>query len=445
VTGSGVDACFTPVGEALERLEGAVSPLVGIVRQTMATMHAPDETGLANAACELAPAAGTIGSATVEYGSGAHSDGVRARAAAIGEALERYCGMFTPPGRLRVTSSRELGDEAVCPARFALFHPTQLSTPGFPFVGFTPGTRTAFVEGVSLADGSRAFLPAQLVFLGRLTPELRPIAYSTTSGLACGPSRSEATLAALFELVERDAVMLAWNARVSLPLLDWSGSVAQESVERHFFAPTGLRYSVLDGSLFLGIPVAIAVLHGPPGSRAALAIGAGCAATIEEAWLKALSESFGVYRWLCMEIASAPDRPPPRPEEVRTFDQHMLYFADEERAALASFLDASTERSRLDDVPSLPGSTPRAQVDSIVGTLARHGISAYATDVTTPDVRSLGLHVVRVLAPEACALDVWHAARFLGGPRLRSAAREAGLATAPLELDDVNPHPHPFP
>ena len=436
---------FTPLADALERLEVAVSPLVGIVRQTVSTMHATDETGLANSACELAPTAATLGSATVEFGSGAHSDPARARAAAIGEALERYCGMFTPTDRLRVSTARELGRAAVDPSRFALFHPTQLATPGFPFVGFSSRTRTAFVEGFSLQDGSAVHLPAQLVFLGRVAPALRPIGYSTTSGLACGPTPTEAILSALLELVERDAVMLAWNATVSLPLLDWSGSDREEAVERRFFAPTGLRYAVLDGSRFLGIPVAIGVLHGPPGSRAALAVGGGSAATIQEAWLKALSESFGVYRWLCMEIASAPERPLAHAEEVRTFEDHMLYFADEGRAALASFLDASRERTALDDVPPLEGGTPREQLDAIVQRLARHEISAYAVDVTTPDVRSLELHVFRVVAPELCPLDVWHAARFLGGPRLRTAALEAGLASAPVELADVNPHPHPFP
>ena len=77
--------------------------------------------------------------------------------------------------------------------------------------------------------------------------------------------------------------------------------------------------------------------------------------------------------------------------------------------------------------------------------LAEHGVSAYATDVTTPEIRELGLHVARVVAPELCALDVVHLARFLGGRRLYNAAHEAGLLQAPLELPDLNRLPHPFP
>ncbi len=436
---------FTPLSVALERLEDAVSPLVGIVRQTMRTMHAPDETRLPNSACDLASARRTLGVTAVEYGSGADRDESGARAAAIGEALERYCGMYVPPERVRVATARALGDAAVDPARFGLFRDDQLARPGFPFAPFTLDTRTTFVEGESLEDGSSVQLPAEVVYLGRVAPGPRPIAYSTTSGLACGPTRDEACLAALLELVERDAVMLAWNNRLSLPLLEWSDDPGAVDLEHDYFEPTGLRYSVLDGCAFLGVPVAISVLHGPPGSRAALALGAGCASTVQRAWLKALSESFGVYRWLGMELASAPEAPLPSAAEVKTFDQHMLYYADEERARLASFLDASSTRTALRDVRPLEGSTPREQIEAVLRRLARHGISAYAVDVTTPDVASLGLHVARVIAPELCQLDVWHEARFLGCTRLYTAACDVGLAPAPLEPADVNPHPHPFP
>jgi ribosomal protein S12 methylthiotransferase accessory factor len=68
-----------------------------------------------------------------------------------------------------------------------------------------------------------------------------------------------------------------------------------------------------------------------------------------------------------------------------------------------------------------------------------------APDVTSPDVRELGLTVTKVLAPELCALDVPHAARFLGGRRLYEAAAALGMRGDCLRETDVNPDPHPFP
>ena len=201
---------------------------------------------------------------------------------------------------------------------------------------------------------------------------------------------------------------------------------------------------MVDASCFLGVPTAISVLHGPAGSGAALSVGAASAARVEEAWLKAIAESFGVYRWLRQQAVTGAT-PPTDPDAIESFDDHMLFYASEKHAALAGFLDGSEERRPTSDVPGLQGSTPRAQIDEIVSRLAGRGLSAYAVDVTSPDVRELGLSVARVIAPELCALDVSHRARFLGGSRLLTAAQEIGLARSPLDVADLNPLPHPFP
>ena len=438
-------AGFTPLDEALRRLEGACSPVTGIVTHVVRTMHGADHASIPNHACRLASARRTLGGATVDYGSGAAESHARARAAALGEAVERYSATYLPTSRLLRTTARALGRRAVPPGRFALFHAAQLGHPSFPFASFTEDTELDFVEGVSLADGAPAFAPAALVFLRPPPSTGPPIAYPTSSGLACAPTAREAALAALLELVERDAVMLAWNARLSLPRIAWESDPIACTLADRFFDPAGLRYGVVSGSMFLHVPVAIAVVHGASGSGAALAVGAGCAADPRDAWLKALSESFGVHRWLGSVTAGAVDRPPPPPEQVQTFDDHMLFYARDEEARLAGFLDASPETCSLGDLPRLEGSTPEALLDELVARLARSGIGAYAFDVTSPDVRSLGLRVVRALAPELCQLDVSHTARFLGGERLYTAPRDAGLVPRRLRLADVNPHPHPFP
>ncbi len=445
MTTSLTDGPFTRVDDALPNLEEAVSPLVGIVTQTLSTTSTTDEACLPNCASELASARRTLGLATVDFGSGAHPEPARARAAAIGEALERYSALFVPEERVRTTTAAALGDAAVRPARFALFHPTQLADPRFPFVEFGEETPAPFVQGISLDDGSAAFLPAEIVYLGRPGTATCPIAYSTSSGLACAPTFTEAVLAALLEVVERDAVMLAWKCRLSLPLLDWGDDDVIRSYDQRYFGITGLPFSVLEGSGFLGVPVAIAVVHGFPTSGASLAVGAGAAATVAEAWLKAISEGFGVYRWLRQQTLALPEAAPPDPDRVETFDEHMLFYARPEQAELASFLDASDERRPTAAVRPLEGSTPMAQINAVCERLARHGVSAFAVDVTSPDVAALGVSVARVVAPELCALDVSHRARFLGGARLYTAAHEAGLAPRDLVLADLNTLPHPFP
>lgn len=436
---------FTSLADALALLDDAVSPIVGIVTRVTTFTAASDESRLPNATSEVASIRRLHGNATSPTGDGAHPDPLQARAAAIGEALERYSGLYIPTERLRLTTARALGRAAVPPSHFALFHPAQHADPKFPFVPFTDDTETHFVEGVSLVDGQRAYLPAQLVFMCPPRAATGQIGYATSSGLACAATFAEATLAALLELVERDAVMLAWRCRLSLPLLEWDGDAASEELERRYFRIAGLSYTVLDGSGFFDVPVAIGVLRGAPSSGAALAVGAGSAARPRDAWLKALSECFGVRSWLIVQSVLHPDRPPRSADAVETFDDHMLFYASDEHAELARFLDASSERARLEDIPGLEGSTPREQIEGLVSRLARRRVGTYAIDVTAPDIRELGLTVVRVVAPELIQLDVLHRARYLGGARLFEAAHEVGLLSERPYLSDLNPLPHPFP
>lgn len=438
-----LDSPFTPVADALARLEDAVSPLVGIVREISPAMWAADEPRLYSFACQLASSANTTGCATTTYSGSAHVRVERARAASIGEAIERYSATYVPDGLL-VATARDLGDEAVPPESFALFHERQFVR-GFPFAPFCETTRLAWVPGMALGGGEPAYLPAQLVYLRPFHSKEPPVGYPTSNGLACGPTLVEAILAGLLELIERDAMMIVWSNRLSLPLLVSGRDSPLERVDTGAFAPTGLRYATIDTSWFFGVPATIGIVHGAPGERAAFAVGAGCALSVVDAWRTSLAEAFSVHRWLRGLVHEEPSRRLARPEDVRTLEDHMLFYASPDRAAEARFLQASGERRDVDEIPSLPAGTPGQAVDEIVARLAARGVSAFAVDVTSPDVEELGLKVARVIAPELCALDVFGSAPYRGGERRYRAAFEAGLLQQPLTYDDLNPLPHPYP
>ncbi len=89
--------------------------------------------------------------------------------------------------------------------------------------------------------------------------------------------------------------------------------------------------------------------------------------------------------------------------------------------------------------------SPEAATEALLARIARAGSSAYAVDLTSPDVARLGFRVVKTIAPELCALDASHRARFLGGARIRRAAFVLGLTSRPLLVEELNPDPHPFP
>jgi ribosomal protein S12 methylthiotransferase accessory factor len=436
----------TPPSEALRRLHTFVSPFTGVVHRVDEMLAAVDEHRLVNVTCEIADGRPTVGGPVVAFTASDHPARAAAEAASIGEALERYSAAFVPADRLVVGTADELA-EAVDPERFALFHPTQLGHEAFPFRPLGRDSVVSWVRGLALPGGRPAYLPAQLVFLswsGRGPDEGR-MTYATSNGLACAPTFEEAILAGLLELIERDAVMLAWYGRLSLPLLDWAGDPALVRLDGRYFAPTGLRYSAVDLSVFFGIPTVLGVVHGAPGLLGALGVGAACAPTVSVAWRKALAEAFAVQRWVRDRALERPDDVQRPASEIQSFDGHTMFYAHPDRAARAAFLDGSAERRDTRDVPPLDGANVLEWIEAACDRLAGSRVSAYAVDVTSPDVGSAGFHVVRVVAPELCQLDVVEHGRFLGGTRLYEAAYEAGLVSRPFGLVDLNPDPHPFP
>jgi ribosomal protein S12 methylthiotransferase accessory factor len=404
-----------------------------------------DEPRLVRVSCETGRGEELIG-ATLGSTAGMGGAGLSRAAAlgaAIGEAVERYSACYVPHECLVEASAAELGAAALEPGSFALFHASQFRQPGFPFVPFTADTKLRWTSGTDLTTGLPVWVPADLVYLSAPSGDGSRIAHATSNGLACAETVTAATERGLLELLERDAFMLTWSNRLSLPHLDWAGDPGLEALDARFFAPPALDYVALDLSAFHSLPTVLGVVRAP-GSGGALGVGAAAATTIERAWWKALSEAFA-SRAAGRRLAQVrPDRTLAADgSNIVSFEDHIQFYSDDENSTRADFLTASDATRPTFEVASVPGG--RGLVAELVSRIARAGSRAVAVDVTAPDVREAGLSVVKTVAPGLCALDVAHRARFLGGPRLRDASKRAMLTERSFDLDDLNPDPHPFP
>jgi ribosomal protein S12 methylthiotransferase accessory factor len=437
----------TPVSESLRRLETLVSPYTGVIREVVDVLAAPGEISLVAVTCESADGALLPSGPVSRLGSGSGPTRAAALAAALGEAVERYSAASPEPGALTFGSADELGARCVRPARFALFSHEQHARPDFPYQPFTESSRIAWTEGFELRGGEPALLPAQLVYLNDAygADEVR-IGASTSNGLACGATLGEAVLSGLFELVERDAFMIVWSNRLTLARLSWEGDEELLAFESRYLAPTGLRYTAVDLSAFWSVPTVLGVVRSYEPGAGALGVGACAAATIQQAVRKALDEACRVQAWATDLAFREPRREFASDcSDVRDFDDHVHYYADQERAKGSEFLDKAVEVRNVDDVSRLPGESVSARTEAILERLHERGCSAYAVDVTAPDIRAADLCVAKVVAPELCPLDADHRTRFLGGPRLYEAAFELGLTGRVLTTEELNPDPHPFP
>ena len=115
---------------------------------------------------------------------------------------------------------------------------------------------------------------------------------------------------------------------------------------------------------------------------------------------------------------------------------HMQAFLDPVLVAqLVTELESWPAGGQISGCEPMPPCDPARLVAETARALARHGVEVVSVDVTTDDVRSAGLYVVRLLAPGLYS-NAPAAFPFLGGARLRQAQHVSGR---PMRL---GPLPH---
>jgi ribosomal protein S12 methylthiotransferase accessory factor len=430
---------------SVHALMSFVSPLVGLARTVQEIQAEPDDAVVFRYYCEAARLEPLVGEPyPLLHGGSAHYDRQAAIASAVGEVVERYCGVFVPHGDVVWGTAGELAPRAIPPEQFALFAPEQFVA-GFPYVPFSRDTRIRWVPVTSLRDGTERLAPVQLLYLLReCAGGEAPIAYPLSSGLACGATYEDALLGGLLELVERDAFMVAWYNGLSFPKLDWRGDEELTGLTRRHFDVPGVEFDVVDLSAVLGVPTALCVVRDADRDLAAMGVGMASGVSIQHAWRKAVIEAFQTRTWARRLRLAAPDRRfTDDHSDIVRFEDRVHFYSFAANAAHAAFLHASDERVDVRDVPRLGASCVGEAVLSVVGCLERNGVEAFARELTTDDVRERGLHVVRALAPQLCPLDMSHKARYLGGPRLREVGERFAARYRTREPFTTSPHPFP--
>jgi len=438
------DVMRTPLEKSMPILRSLTSPLTGIIPFTQQLLPVTDDARLFHVASITCDAEAVIGSPSNRYNGGINFTYATALAAAIGEGLERYAGAYIDEDLIRIGTADEFGEAAAAPESFALFHERQYAQPDFPYAPFTRNTRIRWTPAYRLPGGEPSLVPTQLTHLGTAFHGEPHLGYSTSSGMACGPTFEEAILSGLLEIVERDAFMLTWYNTLSLPLVDYSADSAIVEEERRFYRSTGLRYHALDLSAFHAIPTSLGIVRDDSG-EIALAVGCASAPTMHDAVRKALREAFQTRAFGRQLRADLPDWRCESFEQIEEFEDHVLYYSLPAGAREAAFIDRSRQRVRVSDVPSLEGKSVTAHILAILDRLARAGVDAYVVDNTPPDLLAAGLRTAAIVTPQLCRLDVPYRFRYHGGERLYRASYEIGLLPRRQTIDDLNHLPHPFP
>ena len=273
-----------------------------------------------------------------------------------------------------------------------------------------------------------------------------PIDQPISTGLACHESHELAALAAACEVVERDAVTIMWQAQLAMPQIrvETLPDECYDLVQR--FERTGGRVTVLDITLDHGIPTILSLLRSSHDRAPALVVAASTAPDPEEAARKSLEELAHTRRYCQFVSSHLPPHVADPPDYRSVVDQltHLSLYVDHENARLAEFLWAGEERRSFDEIGAVAGDSAATQLRAVAERIDDVGERLLVTDLTSADMASLGLSVVRAIVPGFQPLHMGHRLRSLGGRRLWSVPQRLGYAGVSPESGD-NPAPHPYP
>jgi ribosomal protein S12 methylthiotransferase accessory factor len=418
-------------GEVLDAYRHLISPITGVVKEVRRDSRGPSVFHSYRSGLNHAASGGFEGlRSTLRCENG--GKGVTALDAEVGalcEALERYsAGYKGDEARVR-GSFRTLGDEAVHPDTFQLYHPRQFehraewntAHSAFQHVA-EPFDENAVLDWTpvwSMTNQCHKLMPTSALYYGAPTPGS---IVASSNGCAAGSSIEDATLQGVLELVERDAVALWWYNRSSMPAvdLDAAGDPFVDEL-REVYAELGRELWVLDLTSDLGVPVLAAVSRRIDGPQEDIMFGFGAHLDPRCALRRALTELNQVMpAILCLDEGGR------RALDVDLRD--WLGSATVENQPYLAPSGATAPRHSYSRQPDL-GEDVRAVRERI----EMAGMELLVLDQTRPDV---GLPVVKAIVP-----GMRHFWSRLAQGRLYDVPVALGRAKRPATYDELNPIP----
>jgi ribosomal protein S12 methylthiotransferase accessory factor len=364
---------------------------------------------------------------------------------AVVEALERYCALQRRPDAVLSGPAGGLDAPAIAPEELVLYSDRQYGLPGFRYRRPPADGSISWVLGSRVDSADPVYVPASLVYMNFMgVGGTEFFTHTNTSGLAGGINLESAMLAGLYELVERDAYMVTWLARLPVPQIEFADNSRIATEIRNHYERFGIETLTFDLTTDVGIPVVMAIAFDHTGALPAAAVGLGCDLDPGKALDRAVMEIVQVRSGLVPYFRRVPSPEPlRRHEEVRSLEDHAAFAGNPDNRHEFDFLVRGKKRVALPDLPDRKNGSVKENLRFCCERLEAVGASVAFVDLTMPDLDRFPVRIVRAIASGLQPIHFGFGEERLGGRRPFAVPRLLGYASRDLTESDLNPCPHP--
>jgi ribosomal protein S12 methylthiotransferase accessory factor len=375
-------------------------------------------------------------------------DDASAMYAAFSEALERYIWMtqddyFVNPTMATVSEIAKKG-LYIAPQNFVGYSEERRKKS--PELMLREDAEYLWIQGTSLTQGGRVYLPAQTVCGirrkwpgGKNEPLIRP---QITNGLATWPTRAGAQLAGALETIEREAYMIMWLNQMTMPrytlmslrALSPSLSRAIATCERYLF-----KIHVMQMPTDAPTHAVAVVMEDVNGNAPRFTLGLRAHTSLPIAVEKAMAEALRAQHihkaWVMRGNSWDMNTP------IEKIDHHgrLHYWGVPEHAKLLEFLikgpEVTVEKKPWDN------DSREEHLQRIVQWCREKNFDCISVPLTTSLKNPTPLHVEMMVIPQLHPTYLHESVQLLGGTRLQDVPKALGYTPRQKPFAD---RPHPF-
>lgn len=427
--------------QTLRRYEHHISPITGVVKTLSSPLEGGNNLIHAYLAEHVFPGKGndldSWRQALRHQSAGKGKTDLQAKVSCLGEAIERYSGIYTGD-EIKVRGKySQMGESAIHPYACIHYSESQYRSRDewnqqHHLIQWVPDPfdeerEIDWTPVWSLTHQIFKYLPTAYCYYGYPIPEDHYFCWPDTNGNAAGNTKEEAILQGFMELVERDAVALWWYNRVQRPIvqLESFNEPYLQALEM-YYKTLSREFWVLDITSDLNVPTFAAISRRINKQPEDILFGFGAHFDPKVALLRAVTE-MNQMLFLSNRVNSEGKVTPSR-KDVQTWCEtatleNQPYLAPDTNAAPKVYGDYTQNWS--DDL--------REDVNNCVEIAAQYSLETLVLNQTRPDI---GMSVVKVIVPGL--RHFW--AQFAPG-RLYDVPVNLGWLKAPLTEDLLNPTP----